>query len=313
MAETPLLMGEVHTQLLQNRTEVDPTTSASLLALRADERPRVWLRPMAYTLSPELLSGVDCGLRTGTGARTHGVGTARVRAAIRGGRVLQTSTYAEVPEGTGDHRRPWSYYLARPGVIETVGRRAAPAVLADGFLGGEGGDELDLGSVSGRLMDRVQVSRSLDRRAPFRGARTRLRWVAEPAGAGAEVHFTLVSDTVRTLRLRGPQETGPAMAAVCEDLAFHDWLLTSLLTLSARIGAASAAQLAERLTPPVEHLLHLWMPTAHVDRDLRWPWEALEDNPGFTRQWRSAVDRIRDRIAVNTLDLLSDLQGRKAE
>ncbi len=58
------------------------------------------------------------------------------------------------------------------------------------------------------------------------------------------------------------------------------------------------------LRPAVDHLLHLWMPRAHVDRSLGHLWDELEQEPGFTRQWRSLVQRIRDQLAVQTIPLL---------
>jgi hypothetical protein len=283
-----------------------------VLAVRAGERPRVSLRPTLYALSPELLNGIDCRLRTSSGTRTHGVGTARTRAVISGGRILQSSSYASIPEDSVEHRMPWSYYLARPGVVELIGKRADRSDLAAGFLNGDdAGDYLDLGAISNRLMDRIQTSSSLDRRPPFKISRARFRWVAETTDGTPEAHFILVSDTVRTLHLKCPHETGTGIVEVCEDLALHDWLLSSLILLSskARIGATSPAELGTLLAPPINHLLHLWMPAAHVDKSLHWPWAALEENPGFTRQWRSSVDRIRDQIAINTLDLLSRGSG----
>lgn len=306
MNKCSLIVGEVRTQLLQNSTELGQDLCCQVLGLRADERPRTSLRPIAYAVSPDLLGGVDCRLANAPGTRTRGVGTARGRVAISGGRVIQSSCHAVIVDGP-DHRLPWSHYLARPGVIEVIGKRPDWSALATGFLTADDGDDvLDLGEMSGRLMDRVQSSKPLDRRPPFKIARTRLRWVLETGGDTWQARLVLVSGTLRTLHLRCPDDAGPAMAALCEDLALHDWLLSSLLLLSekARIGASSPSELA-RLLAPANHLMHLWMPAAHVDKTLRWPWAALEKNPGFTRQWEASVNRIRDQIAIKTLDLLS--------
>ncbi len=49
-----------------------------------------------------------------------------------------------------------------------------------------------------------------------------------------------------------------------------------------------------RMSPAIEQLLHLWMPCAHPEPDLRWVWAALEGRPGFSRQWASIVDRLRN-------------------
>ena len=308
MQPSELMMGEVRTQLLQNSTEIDSETSAQVLAFRADERPRISVRPIRYACSPELLSGIDCPLRTSSGTKTRGVGTAQARAVINGGRILQSSSYTSIPEGSVERRGPWSSYLARPGVIELIGRRADPADLVTGFLSADhANDFLDLGAISDRLMDRVQGSKSLDRHPPFKISRSRLRWVAETTDGTPEAHFVLVSDTVRALHLKCPRETSRGIVAVCEDLAYHDWLLSSLVLLSSKVlmGAAPPAELGKLLAPPIHHLLHLWMPAAHIDRTLLWPWEALEESPGFTRQWQSSVDRMRDKVSINILSLLS--------
>lgn len=60
------------------------------------------------------------------------------------------------------------------------------------------------------------------------------------------------------------------------------------------------------LSPLVEHLLHLWMPRARVDRSLTAPWESLEQEPGFTRQWQTQVQRIRDQLALQAVLLQSN-------
>ena len=58
------------------------------------------------------------------------------------------------------------------------------------------------------------------------------------------------------------------------------------------------------LRPAVDHLLHLWMPYAHVDCSLLHLWDVLERDPGFTRQWQNLVQRIRDQLAVQAVPLL---------
>jgi hypothetical protein len=72
-----------------------------------------------------------------------------------------------------------------------------------------------------------------------------------------------------------------------------------------RIGGESRAHTVERLRPAIDHLLHLWMPAARVSQDLLELWDYLERWPGFSRQWRVSVDRIRDQIAASTIALLS--------
>lgn len=318
---TMLILGEVHTGLLQHSTSLPPPLCRHLLDLVHGEPPRQFERPIAYAVSPDLLAGVDCFLPTSSGSKVRGVGTVIHRAALTGGHVLQGTAVVHIVRGTAGRRLPWPHYLARPGEVETIGKVEGQA-LVRGFLTAKparpAGARLDLGAISGRLMDVVQAAPELDRAPPFRMARTRLRWaavVSEATGGNAgpvdePAVFGIESQHLRTLRLRcEPHQTG-AVAQLCEDLARHDWLLTTLLELveRSRIGTGSP-QTIDRLRPAVDHLLHLWMPGARVDPALLAVWEGLDRRPGFTRQWRALVDRIRDQLALRTLALLAAKAG----
>jgi len=315
-----LTLGEVHTGLLQHSSSLPPDRCAHALALLPGEQVRRSERPIAYAVSPDTLTGVDCALATRSGARTRMVGTALSHACLTGGHILQGSTYVTVVRSQGNRRLPWSHYLARPGSVETIGR-ADPDELAAGFVAAEPqAGILDLGSISGRVMDSTQFRAGPDRRPPFRMARTRLRWAALPAArddAEPRVHFTIEDDAVRTVAVVAPASTLTSVAALCEDLALHDWLLTALLLIidRSRIGAVPRPEVVRGLGPAIDHLLHLWMPAAHVDRALTGVWESIERRPGFTRQWLSSVDRVRDQIALSTLALYSavaDVTARSA-
>ncbi|GLW96526.1 SCO2521 family protein [Microtetraspora sp. NBRC 16547] len=343
-----LVMGEVRTGLLQNSGEIPESLCQSVLGLLSGERVRVSRRPIVYAVSPDQLTGVDCRLASASQARVRGVGTVLSRASVTGGRVLQGSSHIQVVRSESDHRLSWSHYLARPGVVEVFGKIRVPD-LSEGFAESARNDCLDLGSVSERFMDAVQASPFLDRKAPFRSARTRLRWVAESgptgsggaesgptgsggaesgptgsggaesgrAGGGARtpegtgIRFTLGRDQVRTLRLVLPGGFSPGIVDFCEDLALHDWLLTTLLVIveKARVGTASRAEVTAKLAPAVDHLLHLWMPAARLDDAFAPFWETLERRPGFSRQWHSLVERVRDQVAINTLALLRETGG----
>lgn len=328
-----LTLGEVHTGLLQNSTSVPQARSVQLLAIVLGERVRHSTRPIAYAVSPERLTGVDCRLAALSKARVRGVGTLVSRASITGGHVLQGSTFTRVVRGEADRRLPWSHYMSRPGVVETVGK-ADQEDLANGFIETKPGGgwasalpNLDLGAVSDRLMDEVQISMGLDRRPPFRTARTRLRWavVHRPASgqgapgataggeAPAQVRFSIENDTLRTMAIEVDVDDARSVAAFCEDLALHDWLLTTLLELIERsqIGDGSRSRVIDRLRPAIDYLLHLWMPAARVDQAVLPLWESLERRPGFTKQWRALVDRIRDQVAVGTVMQLSAAAGEK--
>jgi hypothetical protein len=308
-----LILGEVHTGLLQHSTSLSPPLCRHILDLVHGEPIRQFERPIAYAVSPNLLAGVDCRLPTSSGAKVRGVGTVVHRAALTGGHVLQGSAVVEVTKGSTGNRLPWPHYLARPGEIETIGGLDRRAVV-QGFLSPKpsrpDGALLDLGAICGRLMDVVQASPELDRKPPFRMARTRLRWVAivhDEAGATMEpAVFSIENTQLRTLQLRCEPDQVEAMAQLSEDLALHDWLLTTLLELveRSRIGSRSEHTI-DRLRPAIDHLLHLWMPAARTDAALAGLWDSLEQWPGFSRQWRVLVDRIRDQLALSTLTLLA--------
>lgn len=277
-----------------------------MLCLLVGERVRRSERPIMYAVSPDLLTGVDCRLATSSGARVRGIGTVVSRAAITGGHVLQGSTYAQVVTSGANRRLPWSHYLSRPGVIETLGKTDR-VDLAGGFLTAKQAPiSLDLGAISGRVMDMVQRSTELDRIPPFKMARTRLRWVvsvdaAQPAASHAR--FTINSATVRTLRLTVVENDLSAAVELCEDLALHDWLLTALLEMiqRSRIGEGPRPQVVDRLRPAIDYLLHLWMPAARLKESMLPLWGSLERQPGFTKQWEASVSRIRDQVALSTI------------
>ncbi|TCO47268.1 SCO2521 family protein [Actinocrispum wychmicini] len=301
-----LILGEIRTCLLRNSSSVRQTVVGDLLGLIPGEP--VWMseRPMAHALSPEVIRGVDCPLPTSSGTRVRGVGTVAAHAVISAGRVLQGSVTARVERSNADHRLPWPHYLGRPGVVEMIGRALGVGDLAEGFLREWSSSAfLDLGSVSERLIDGVQMSPRLDHAMPFRSARTRMRWTAVVGDEPARIidPFTVEGDTTRTISLTVRPEDLPAAVRFCEDLALHDWVLTTLLRIVERgdLGSLDGQQVVERLRPAVDHLMHVWMPGAHVPDSMMPLWEALERRPGFTRQWTATVNRIRDQLALRNL------------
>jgi hypothetical protein len=236
------------------------------------------------------------------------------RAAITGGRVLQAASHTVVVDGGAKQRQPWAHYLARPGVVELTGRGDRGwAALGDGYLGPPQPGTIDLGALNERILDDIVVRPELNRRPPFRAQRTVLRWAAEAtdtaaaAGPPAAARFSLVTGTLRTARRSVPSDLLPAVLEFCADVALHDWLLTTVVGLieHSREDASGSTAAVQRIRPAVEHLLHLWMPAARVDRRLLPLWESLERRPGFTRQWDVSVTRIRDQIAMTTVSLLA--------
>jgi hypothetical protein len=315
-----LACGEVRTCLLPAGQALDVRAAGQFLALRADERVLLSERPNLYARSPETLTGIDCPLPSANGARVRAVGTVAARAALTEGRILQTSAYFRVPASGPDLRRPWGQYLARPGLVEPFGKLPLEAV-AQGVLGGGRQGDLDVGLVADALLTRLLRHPLLDQRPPLRSRPTRLRWAAVPAegDAGPSIErFTLAEDELRTVRLRVPPGTPCAdLAGLCDDLALHDWLLTTLVGLldgislgartapvRARPGAPDRPTVVRALRPAVDHLLHLWMPRARVARELVPLWDVLEERPGFTRQWQALVQRIRDQLTLHAIPSL---------
>jgi hypothetical protein len=299
-----VLLGEVHSGLLQTSTALPSSFCEQVLGLLHGERVRRFERPIAHVVSPELLTGVDCWLAAPSSAKVRGVGTVSCHASITGGHVLQASASVRVAAG-GGRRLPWSHYLARPGHLELVGK-IAPARLAEAFVAPKPDNgTLNLGAVSTRVVDLVQASPKLDRKPPMRAARTRLRWAAMASESGApdRLRFGVEQGKLRTMLLTVDRARLPMVAEFCEDLALHDWLLTTLLHAIevSRIGLDSRVRTANRLRPVVDHLLHLWMPAARIERSACELWSSLERRPGLSRQWQAGVDRIRDQIAMSTV------------
>ncbi len=305
-ASTVLVCGEVRTCLLPTTQALDRRGAAQLLRLRADMYVRVSERPIMHVLSPETLTGVDCRLPASDGSRTRAVGTVIGRAALTEGRLLQTTSYFGLPAVGPDTRRPWGQYLVRPGIVEPFGTLPRKATAA-GVLQGARRGELDTGTIAEGLAAQLCRHELLDRRAPFASAPTRLRWVALRTGGdkpAALTNFTLAEDGLRTVKLRLPPDVpASAAAGLCEDLALHDWLLTHVQRMldDHPFDRADDSRSLAALRPAVTHLLHLWMPRAHVDGALAHLWDTLEAAPGFTRQWQNLVQRIRDQLTL--LDL----------
>lgn len=347
-----LLIGEIRTTLLQNSHRVGATTVAALLDIVPGGRVRSATRPVAHAYSPDVRVGVHCPLDTGTGTRADGAGTAVARASVTGGTVLQAATWARLTRAASERRLPWSHYMASPGIIEVVGRGDEDD-LAAGFLTAQTRASLDLGAVSSRLLGRVQRGPGIDRVASLRTRRTKLRFAVtwrssdstrlsqspgaqrripdfppgaagwdralsrnmdfSVSGAVESVEFVIHDETLRTLRLRVGRSDPSEVVAACEDLALHDWLLSTLESLldNSRIGVDSAQAVVRRFRPVIDHLLHLWMPGARVVEELAEVWAALERRPGFSREWSSLAGRIRDQLALAGLESLPNRSPRE--
>jgi hypothetical protein len=297
--DQPLLIGEVHTGLLQHSSALPQADVTKRLQLKYGEPVHTIERPMRYAVSPLMLTGVDCQI--GTTGSVRVVGVALSRSTIIGGHILQAASSGRVRRSARTRRAEWSHYVGAPGVLETIGRPIPEQVNRE-FLTEERPAGLDLKAINFWLMDQVQAGPGLDRRPPFRTARTRLRWTAMSSPV-ARIHFSIEGPNLRSLRLDLPEgalEDWSAVASFCEDIALHDWLLSCLLQVMDRVGVGRQHEegLAHRLQPIVDHLLHLWMPATRADEEFLSLWSRLDRRVGFSRQWETSANWIRDQIGV---------------
>jgi len=281
-------------------------TAVELLAIVPGGSVRTRQRPIRFAWSPEVLTGVDCAAPLAENREVRIIGTPATQVSLTDGRIIQAATRATFHRDSAGRRRPWSHYLAQPGVLEILGK-APEESLATGFLRGPStAKELDLGAVNVRALASIQRSEQLDQTPPFRSRRTRLRWSAETSDGEQGIAFTLGADGLRTVRLRAPEPDPRALADFCADLALHDWLLSTLLDLVDRAVARRrpAAELIGMLRPGIDHLVHAWMPAAHASRTLDTIWQELDLRSGFSLQWQKTVERIRDQLSVGLIEAL---------
>ncbi|HLS79455.1 MAG TPA: SCO2521 family protein [Nocardia sp.] len=312
-AEPLIVLGEVRSCLLPTSTALSRPMVQDLLTLVPGRRVPARDRPIPIAQSATTAVGVDCDLaiERGNGRDPRAIGTVAVQAVVVGGRILQSSARTEVVVAQQKRRREWSHYLSRVGMVEVV-TRTAPDIahrLAEGYLAGETpAHTLDLASICERLLARVRRDTRLDRRPPLLAPPTRLRWIARVGEVDEpRLAMHLVNDTVRTARVLVPDAALlPEVRRFCEDLAVHDWLLTTTAAAvqeSDRFPSGSAESV-EALTPVLTELAHLWMPGAHLGEPVRSLWAQLQREPGFTNQWNAYIGHIRDRTSVAMLHAL---------
>ncbi len=309
-----LVLGEVLTSLLPTSAALPADVGVRLLALTAGAQVLRSDRPMPCVVSPERLTGVDCQIPIGSQRTARTIGTVTTRALLVGGHVLQSSARTVAVRSTQNRRLPWSYYLARPSTVEIVGKYRERDT-AEAFLAATPTSPLlNLGAIAGHTAERVRASSMIDSRVPFRSGRTTLRWIAVLADEDARpdsVTFTVEGEGRRTVRVHARGDALTDVVALCEDLALHDWLLTTLTGMVARapLSGPRASAALDRIRPAFDHLLHLWMPGARLETGVRRFWEQLEQHAGFGRQWTTTVQRIRDHLALSTLRELGRLTG----
>jgi hypothetical protein len=296
------VVGEVRTSLVQTSAALDDDQVVAMLDLLPGRFVRRMSRPVPYATSPERFVGVDCAVALPSRV-VRAVGTVGHRTIVTGGHIIQGSSYAEINHATAGRRLPWSHYLAAPGRLEMIGK-GEPDDAARAFLDG-GADTpslLDLGAVADQAIDTAQYDfEELDRRPPLRTARGRLRWSVVDGGQQPSVRLRLEEGAIRTVSLVLPPGVDLAGArAFCEDLALHDWLLTTVDHVVRRsgIGRRPSAAIVERLRPAIDHLLHLWSPGARRTPPGADLWRAVEDATRLDQQWQTLIRRIRDQLAL---------------
>ncbi|MFI6871132.1 SCO2521 family protein [Nocardia sp. NPDC050406] len=326
MGDPLVVLGEVRTCLLPTSDTLAAEDVTELLTLQPGRRVLARERPVPLAISPSSAVGVDCALATVSRSNTRAIGTVASHAVVVGGRIAQSSSSTRVVRAPVAARRPWSHYLAQVGAVELIPRlgddTAAAIDLSEGYLEASTAKTLDLASISDRMLTRVRMDDRLDQQPPVRTTATRLRWAARvaPPVEGEDrprtlFAFRIEDESLRTVRIMVPstRDLG-GVQRFCEDLAAHDWLLTTLSAALAdadRSGPGRDAVVA--LNPLLEQLVHLWMPGAHTPTRLRELWTRLESDPGFSRQWSAQVGRLRDRLAVATLEALRSAKISTAE
>ncbi|MEV6068189.1 SCO2521 family protein [Nocardia sp. NPDC052001] len=310
MNDPLVLLGEVCTGLLPAASALSYVEAAELLTLLPGESAETHWRPISLVISPDTLAGVDCQLATMSGSASRVVGTVAARGTLVGGRVAQGSARVRVFRAADGRRKPWRHYLNHPGTVELLNKvkddgRSVPDI-ADGFLTASTADTLALGPIADRLLTRLRIDPRWSGWSPIRAPSTRLRWAARVAApeSGPTLTFGLADETLRLVRVTVPTVADlTAVQRFCEDLAAHDWLLT---TLASALDAAEVAESPDRvitlLAPVLERLGHLWMPDAHTPPPLRELWRGLDAEAGFSRQWEARLEQLRNRLFVSGIE-----------
>lgn len=308
-SEGDLAVGEVRTGFLNHSQALPLEAAIVLLELIPGEQVRNASRPRVYAVSPEPLTGVDCVLPSMNGRRTRAVGTVASRVTLTGGRLVQSCSYTEIVKAESSNRQPWSHYLAHPGVVECLGKLNTDDAAA-GFAESERGFRgIEVGIIAEQALNGVQNSPLLDGRLPVRAPRGSWRWAFQcPKGNGAELfRFKILKDGTRLLRLAMPGHSVEDVVDLVEDLALHDWLLSTVEGILARaeLGSGPTEKMLPRVRPVIDHILHHWMPAARVKPGLLPLWTNLDRVQGLTRQWDLSVQRVRDQLALSTITMLS--------
>ncbi|BEL09081.1 SCO2521 family protein [Actinoplanes sichuanensis] len=298
-----LVLGEVLTSLLPTSAAVPADAAQRMLGLTAGAPVIRSDRPISYVVSPERLEGVDCQVPAALDRGVRGIGTVATRAVLTGGHAFQASARTVAERSRYSRRVLWSHYLARPGTLQIIGRYQEEAMAAAFLAGAPKPSGLDLTPIAERTAIRARSGVQLARKVAVPSDRITLRWAALLGAGEEELHFRVDSPLHRTVRIATSACDLADVVTLCESLALHDWLLTTLEAILSRapLTGPSEGAVVDRIQPAVDHLLHLWTPGFRLSRGARDLWDRLDRLAGFDHQWHTSVNRIRDHMAVSTL------------
>ncbi|NUP47642.1 MAG: hypothetical protein HOW97_10075 [Catenulispora sp.] len=304
-AATAVVLGEVRTCLLQNRDPLATPATVALMRLTPGAPVSHVERPVRRVVSADQICGIDCGLRLARRGRSRAVGTVLSHAITTSGRVLQGSAQVTLTAVGAAERQAWRHYLRRPGTAEIMGW-PHPADVADGFLDAAvpaRGLDLDLASISDRVIEAVQADPMLDHSTPLRARTSVVRWAAilDPGHDDAAVmHLTKsVAPGLHFLRFQGRPADLAMLDRFCEEFARHEWLLN---TMQEAVLDRAERDLArdllrehlDKLGFALNQLVPLWMPPTHLSPQMKTFWTALEDQTRYSRIFERHTTRVRD-------------------
>ena len=295
-----VVLGTVTTDLLNTSEPLPLDAARQVLALLPGVGADWRRHPIEQVVSPGLFFGLDCRLAVRSGAQPRAIGTARARAVLTAGHVLQGSAHVEVVLDASKRRLPWGHYMAHTGMVEVI-NKADPEDLVTGFLLAKpSSGALDLGTMGSYVMSLLDHVPQVDGEARLKTQTRRLLWAAhvqegaEPAG-----RIEAGEDGVFRVRMTTPPALLPQFVEFCEVLALHDWLLAALKNAFDR-STRPRRRAEDEIDPALSYLGHVWNPTAHLPWEMRWLWEALESEAQLTWEWQSTLTRVRDKVTLLT-------------
>ncbi|MEY9934453.1 hypothetical protein ABH926_009121 [Catenulispora sp. GP43] len=304
-----VVLGAVTTGLLNTSEPLALAAARQALALLPGVGASWRRHPVEQVVSPDLFFGLDCRLAVDTGAQPRVIGTARGRAVLTAGHVLQGSASMGVVLDNTKRRLPWMYYAARPGLGEVI-NKADPARLVRGFLEARTDRAvLDLGKTSSYVMSLLDRVPQIDHQARLRTQTGRLLWAVHiQEDAKPYVLVEACEDGLARVRIATPALLVPQFVEFCEILALHDWLLAALKNAFDRSTRAHSGRRPEdELDPALTYLGHLWNPTAHLPDQMRGFWQELEKETQLTWEWQSTLTRVRDKVSLLTRKMIEEV------